>query len=133
MKQTVAVDLDAVLAQYEKWEGVETIGDPVEGAQEFTETLAKQGWRVLVYTTRCSVDVNEGHTEEELKKIVQAWLDTHQFWYDEIYSGRGKPIATAYVDDRSVICRPQENPKAFEAAVDYIKKVLVKEPETTPE
>ena len=133
MKQTVAVDLDAVLAQYEKWEGVETIGDPVEGAQEFTETLAKEGFRVLVYTTRCSVDVNEGHTEGDLKKFVKAWLDTNQFWYDEIYTGKGKPIAVAYVDDRSVICRPQEDPEAFGSALEYIKEVLVKEPETTSE
>ena len=49
--KTVCVDLDGVLAQYDGWQGLENIGDPVEGAREFMEDLSKK-YHVLVHTAR---------------------------------------------------------------------------------
>ena len=108
--KTVCVDLDGVLAKYDYWQGVESIGEPIRGAVQFTRELAKF-CRVVIFTTRTKTDMDdrpEGATPEYLASVVKRWLDKHGFEYSEIYVGQGKPIASAYIDDRSVVCRPQD-------------------------
>lgn len=103
---TIAVDLDGVLARYEGWQGVETIGDPIPEAREFLHNLRRRG-RVVIYTVRTT---NRGDTEltpDELVAIIEDWLNEHDMPYDEVWTGPGKPIAVAYVDDRAVLCDPQ--------------------------
>jgi len=34
--------------------------------------------------------------------------------YDEIYTGQGKPIAQAYIDDRGINCNPAQDSMAYE-------------------
>jgi hypothetical protein len=114
-KPTVAVDLDGVLAIYTTWKGVDHIGDPIPGSIELTMHL-KQFARVIIFTTRCCADPSlnrEGLTPEELKAKVTHWLDSKGYFYDDVYTGQGKPIAAAYIDDRAVSCRPQEDTDAF--------------------
>jgi hypothetical protein len=121
MKKTVAVDLDGVLAQYNGWKGIEHIGDPIEGAKEFIETLL-ENFVVLIHTTRCSQTSNQGYTEFELYQYIQNWLDKHKFPHGiEIWTREGKPIATAYVDDRAVSCVPQVDPLAFTNALEWVQ------------
>ena len=111
-KATICVDLDGVLAQYEGWSGLEQIGDPVGGAVEFTRRLAKFA-RVVIHTAR----VKPGRKTAEVKRIVESWLEEHEISYDDIHVGAGKPGASAYIDDRAVRCRPQEDgPLAFQEA-----------------
>lgn len=108
--ETVAVDLDGVLAQYDQWRGIEHIGDPIPGAVEFTAALKAIPCKVLIFTTRTNADpAISGRTEsvDMLVQRVRLWLDAHGFVYDEIYSGQGKPLAAAYVDDRACPCMPQ--------------------------
>ena len=118
MKPTICVDLDGVLAEYHGWRGIEHIGEPIPGAVEFTRQLA-QFARVIIYTTRAKEYLYEKHSPPnaqdddhrplaELELILHKWLTQHGFVYDEIYIGQGKPFAIAYVDDRAVVCRPQE-------------------------
>lgn len=122
MRKTVCVDLDGVLAQYDKWLGIEHIGEPIEGAVAFTKRLGEFA-NVLIFTTRCREKQGDGTTlgytknddprpASELKKIVADWLDKHGFHYDDIWTGPGKPIGSAYIDDRSVVCTPQ-TPRLF--------------------
>lgn len=113
MKKTICVDLDGVLAKYEQWEGVENIGDPIPGAVEFTQKLAKFA-KVVIHSSRCNLNANLGYTTQRLVEIVRTWLDKHGFAYDEIYAGVGKPLAAAYVDDRAVGCRPEKYQGEFE-------------------
>lgn len=117
-RKTVCVDLDGVLAKYDSWQGLEKIGDPILGSVEFTKSLARFA-RVLIYTTRCKADMadRQGQSTDMLAAMVEAWLTKHGYWYDEVYVGQGKPIASAYVDDRSVPCEPQINRGAFTAAL----------------
>ena len=121
---TVAVEVDSVLAKYDKWQGLDHIGDPIDGAVEFTKALSKF-CSVLIYTTRCSTVVNSAYDEQTLVAKVKAWLDKHGFEYKAIWSGKGKPIAVAYVDDRGISCRPQEDIAAFDVAVE-LARVLAK-------
>ena len=111
MKRSVCVDLDGVLASYrDGWKGVEQIGDPIPGAVEFTRQLSEFA-RVVIFTTRVKRDMDDRPPQYQepgaLLALVQGWLDRHGFTYDEIYEGQGKPIASAYIDDRAVVCRPE--------------------------
>lgn len=103
MKKTICVDLDGVLADYSKgWQGVDHIGDPIPGAVEFVKKLNELG-RVVIFTSRCS-SVHKDCTHAGVQ--VACWLQKHGFEYDEIYMGQGKPIASAYIDDRAIHCDP---------------------------
>ena len=112
--KSVCVDLDGVLARYDGWKGLEHFGEPIPGALEFCRDLARD-YRVIVFSSRTHDE--EGRDLDEAVRLVGAWLDKHGFVYDEIYTGAGKPFASAYVDDRGISCRPQDDgPKAFELA-----------------
>lgn len=106
MRKTVALDVDGVLARYTHWQGVEHIGEPLPGAVEFTQRLA-QFADILIYTTRCCEKDCGAYTAEQLKSRVKRWLDQHGFSYYAIYTGQGKPLCAAIIDDRAVACEPQ--------------------------
>lgn len=113
-KKTICVDLDGVLARYDGWHGLREIGEPIPGAREFINALVYH-YRVVIFTSRCSTSINpkpEGFGSDEkyvefLVSLVGMWLTDNGFSDVEIWSGQGKPPAAAYVDDRSVVCRPQ--------------------------
>ena len=118
-KPTICLDLDGTLATYNGWQGIETIGEPIQGAVAFTHELARFA-RIVIYTTRTKEypvrsSVTSGASDPDyrpvlvLVDIVREWLDRHDFAYDEIYCGQGKPFSVAIIDDRAVTCRPQES------------------------
>ena len=123
MRPTICLDLDGVLAEYHGWRGIEHIGEPIEGAVEFSKQLAEFA-KIIVYTTRCKeypgntpappgAAAIDRRCVEELACIVERWLKKHGFAYDEIYTGQGKPFAVCYIDDRAITCQPQEFEPAF--------------------
>ena len=121
MKKTVCVDLDGVLADYSKgWQGVDVIGDPLPGAVAFTRELSSF-CEVVIYTTRCNPEANKPECVDLLVNRVRAWLDKHGFVYADIYSGVGKPTASAYVDDRAVRCRPQPHDLEYQITLQLVK------------
>ena len=108
MKPTVAVDLDGVLARYYGWRGVDHIGEPLPGAVDFTKRLSEWA-HVLVFTCRVNARLQSVPDQgiDDLYYKVMNWLKKHEFKYNEIYVGQGKPLAVAYIDDRAVPCTPQ--------------------------
>lgn len=137
----VCVDLDGVLAQYDGWKGLDFTGQPNPGAVEFTRKLSEIA-EVVIYTTRCAV---EHHREDlgeasrpasdlapRLVHSVRYWLEKYRFTFDEIYAGQGKPLASAYVDDRAIACTPQNNPQAFDFALFRIKELCSRRREEPP-
>lgn len=126
MKKTVALDVDGVLADYTKgWQGIDIIGDPIDGAVEFSKQLSEIA-SVLIYTTRCTEELNK-LSPQFLHNIIKKWLDQHGFHYDEIYTGQGKPIVGAIIDDRAVLCRPQdekEPQQAYAKSITDLRKLL---------
>lgn len=135
-RRTVLVDLDGVLAAYDRWRGVEHIGAPIPGAVEFTRQLAEFSC-VVIYTTRCkeyppgTPKLEDGHEPDRsclgrLVDLVRDWLDLHGFTYHDLYVGQGKPPASAIVDDRAVPCRPQgaDSPGAYAAALTRCRALV---------
>jgi hypothetical protein len=117
-----------VLAQYDHWRGLDHIGAPLAGAVEFTRRLKSLGLNVVIHTTRVNPDPQtsgRGDSCEALRRRVQAWLDEHGFACDDIFTGQGKPLACAYVDDRAVPCRPQFwGPHEYEDACEGVSRLM---------
>jgi hypothetical protein len=126
-KPRVCVDLDGVLARYDKWKGIDHIGDPVPGALEFVRQLSRVA-EIIVFTSRCAQDVLEGSrvTPPQLRIRVIEWLEKNKFPYTDVYTGQGKPRAAAFIDDRAVHCNPQNDPDAFTTALGLTKQLLKK-------
>lgn len=99
--KTICIDFDGVIAQYQEWQGEDKFGAPVPGVQSALSTLRKQGYRVIIFTTR---EVTDG---------LKEYLKENKIEYDYINenpgqpknSNHGKPIADLYVDDRTVCFR----------------------------
>lgn len=129
--KTWIIDLDATLAQYERGDvqkfGIDHIGDPIPDAVDFVNELSKTG-KITIFTVRASLEQNDGSIEKRDQAVasIAKWLNKHNFNWNEIYIGEGKPDGTAFIDDRAVQCRPQENPKAYQEVLDYINSVILK-------
>jgi hypothetical protein len=132
-KPRVCVDLDGVLAKYDKWRGVEHIGDPIPGALDFAKKLSKFA-EIVIFSSRCAQDISEGMhlTPGQLRVGVIEWLEKHKFPYSDVWIGQGKPRAAAFIDDRGIHCSPQQDENAFEDALK-LAKVLVSKPHGIPE
>ncbi|HYF52199.1 MAG TPA: hypothetical protein VEJ63_22520 [Planctomycetota bacterium] len=128
----VCVDLDGVLATYDGWKGLDFTGLPLPGAAEFTRKLSEFA-EIVIFTTRCSVEPHRDELGEPTRPAsdlaprllhnVRYWLEKYKFTFDEIYVGQGKPIASAYVDDRAVFCGPQYDPHAYLQALSRVREL----------
>lgn len=139
-RKTVALDLDGTIIDYsEGWKGVDHFGPPikeVEGmsAQEFTAEIAKFA-DILIHSTRLSSEFVKSPVLVTNK--IREWLETHKITYHGIWDGTGKPIASAYVDDRSVEARPiasKDLPqgKSYQEALEMIKLLVNGTPNDWP-
>lgn len=114
-RKTVCIDLDATLLWHDRWRGAESFGEPVEGAAEFTRSLSKYA-RIIILSARL------GGGGRGLHGKLEAWLQQNGITFDELTSV--KPPAHAYVDDRAVVCRPQEmGPLAFLLAEAHCRQL----------
>jgi hypothetical protein len=131
-RRRVCVDLDGVLAKYDKWRGIDHFGEPIPGALEFMKKLEKFA-EITIFTSRCAQDVLEGSriTPGQLRVKVIEWLEKNEFPYTDVYIGQGKPRAAAFIDDRGVHCNPQKDKDAFDVALK-LTRALVKKPHGIP-
>ena len=121
-KAKVCIDLDGVLAEKPDNAHMARIGDPIDGAVEFTQAIAVFAKIVILTSRLATVKATRPGASKSVAQEIEDWLDLHGFVYDEIYIGLGKPPANAYVDDRGVSCRPQqEGIGAFEQSMRLIE------------
>ena len=117
------MDLDGVLATRTSGQA---LGAPTDGAVEFTRALHAQA-DIIIHTARFATTSGKPHNDNAiaaLEKRIRHWLDTHGFAYTEISTGVAKPLASAYVDDRAVPCRPAEHgPAAFDEALRAVHQL----------
>jgi hypothetical protein len=85
----VCVDLDGVLNAFDGWKGADYFHPPRPGAREFLESLARRGYRVVVFTVRWTPHVEAWLARYGLSEHV--WMVTDK-----------KPAAHVYVDDRAI-------------------------------
>jgi hypothetical protein len=120
----VCLDLDGVLAERIYEQGAGDLGDPIDGAVEFTRELAEfADIVILTARVRGKGDTHAAATRKAESRI-RDWLDLHGFAYHEIAAGEAKPLACAYIDDRGVSCRPMDvGLHAFEQALAAVRRL----------
>ena len=93
-KPTVVFDLDGVIHSYSSgWRGEDCIPDPpVDGIDEAIDAIRKDGYRVVVVSTRCSSEAG--------KEAVERYLKENGIEVDAVMAE--KPPAICYVDDRAI-------------------------------
>ena len=93
-RPTVCLDLDGVLVDRTYARGGETLGDPIDGAVEFTRALAEQA-DIVIHTARLAnrpAGASDGAAQAEQRRIeerIRAWLDQHGFAYKQIALAAG--------------------------------------------
>lgn len=122
------IDLDGTLAYWESGvDDLSKIGDPLPGAVEFVNRLASDGSKITIFTRRMSEDIFDNDDEKyTMLNMIEDWLDNHGFIWHNVFHGQGKPDGTCFIDDRGVACRPQDNPNAYEEALEYINTKILK-------
>jgi hydroxymethylpyrimidine pyrophosphatase-like HAD family hydrolase len=98
LPKTVAIDFDGTLNEYKEWGDGKIKNNPLEGAVEAINTISSLGYKVVIYTCRMNVEVN--NVIEQLP-MLQNWLKENNLEFVEI-SMTGKPIADIYIDDRAI-------------------------------
>ncbi|MFN6962920.1 MAG: hypothetical protein ACK4S4_04050 [Pyrinomonadaceae bacterium] len=119
----VCLDLDGVLAGYDRWRGPEHIGAPLPGAVEFAHSLAEFA-DIVIFTSRCSADAGSDRDPGKMRILIVDWLERHGIPYADVYVGQGKPHAAAFIDDRAVACTPQLDDEAFDKALVRAREVV---------
>jgi hydroxymethylpyrimidine pyrophosphatase-like HAD family hydrolase len=96
-KKTIIFDFDGVIANYDKWEGVNVFGTPNLNTIKAIQQLKKAGNKIIIYTTR--LDTPE----------LREYLKNNNIPYDEINENSdnpkdtsNKPIGDIYIDDRAI-------------------------------
>lgn len=99
--KTLCVDFDGVIHGYSKgWQDGTIYDNPVPGAKEGLEQLKNEGYKILIYSTRCNPDYLQPDDPDRVKE-VREYLDKNSIPYDLIHIG-GKPKAHIYIDDRAI-------------------------------
>jgi hypothetical protein len=121
-KARICVDLDGVLCQRAAGSRKANFGEPFDGAVEFMTDLAAKA-EIVIYTSRLTTESEA--EKSEIRGLIEAWLRENRIPFNEIYTGNGKPLAVAYVDDRGVSCRPVDDGlQAFANAIKGIEKLI---------
>lgn len=67
----IGVDLDGTLAHYDKWRGIEHIGEPVPAMLERVKVWLAEGREVRIFTARIAED------DPEVFRVVREWCLVH--------------------------------------------------------
>ena len=86
-QKTICIDFDGVIHDYSKgWQGEDVFGQIIPNADTGTATLKKNGWTIIIFTTRKKT--------EKLEKQLATYGQTE----DDIWSrGNEKRIKQAHV------------------------------------
>jgi hypothetical protein len=96
----IVVDLDGTICEHR----YPDFGQPIAGAKEALQRLKAAGFWIVIHTVRTSSAFEAaGLYEPEVNspEAVSAFLQSYDIPYDEIWM-HDKPLAIAYIDDRSV-------------------------------
>lgn len=92
--KTIVFDFDGVIHSYTSgWQGVGIAADPpTPGMKEAIKDIRKNGFSVVVVSTRCADPLG--------KTTVESYLAEHGIFVDDVTAH--KPPAIVYIDDRAI-------------------------------
>jgi len=89
------IDLDNTIAHSDSLDF--KLRKPIKGAKEALDKLTKDGWKIIIYTSRSWVEYD----------IIERWLNKNKIPFRRIVCG--KLFAKYYIDDRAVSFRGSWN------------------------
>lgn len=96
-KQWLGVDLDGTLAYYDKWLGIQHIGEPIFKMKELLLVLHSKGVTIKIFTARLSEDI-------EAIEYIKKWLKKHNLPDWEITNVKDMHCVEIW-DDRCRQCK----------------------------
>ena len=75
-KGWIGVDLDGTLAYYDKWRGIEHIGEPVPVMLDRVKKWLDEGRDVRIFTARVG-SADDGRSPTETIRVIQDWCLQH--------------------------------------------------------
>ena len=104
LRRRVMIDLDGTIHKYSKGYADGSIyDDPFKGAREVIDYLKKQGYEIVIFTTRASKqnaeEMGNNNYLEQIKK-VEEWLQKNKIYFDKITAE--KLAADFYIDDKAI-------------------------------
>lgn len=97
MQSWIGVDLDGTLAHYDKWQGIDHIGEPIVPMLERVKRWIADGNRVKIFTARVC--------ETAAIEPIQVWLTKHGIGHLEITNMKDFGMVELW-DDRCVQVTP---------------------------
>ncbi len=97
MRKTIAVDFDTTITTGRFPE----LGEPRSSVVNLLRKLKEAGWEICIHTCR----VNPGWGPEQCaakREEMEVFLADNNIPYDSVWNNQGKPLATIYLDDRSL-------------------------------
>jgi hypothetical protein len=103
IKRRAMIDLDGTIHKYSKGYKDGTIYDsPFVGAREVIDYLRKNGYEIVIFTSRASkgnADELGGDHKDQINQVAD-WLDKNDIYYDRITAD--KLSADFYIDDKAI-------------------------------
>ena len=103
MGRRAMIDLDGTIHKYSQGYKDGTIYDePYIGARDVIDYLRKNGYEIVIFTTRASKTNAEelgGDHQDQINQVAD-WLDKNDIYYDKITAE--KLAADFYIDDKAI-------------------------------
>ena len=103
VKRRAMIDLDKTIHKYSQGFKDGTIYDaPFVGAKEVIDYLRKNGYEIVIFTTRASKENGKelGRDHKDQINQVADWLNKNEIYYDKITAE--KLAADFYIDDKAI-------------------------------
>ena len=104
-KPIICLDFDGVVHSYiSGWQGATNIPDPpVEGAIEFMAAALREGYDVVIHSSRARYWGGISAMRQWLKQVSgMMWYDTMDVGIEMVRFVRWKPPAIVTIDDRAI-------------------------------
>lgn len=99
--KTICIDFDGVIHDCSQgFQGEDVFGEMIPNADTATSVLKKQGWTIIIFTTRKKSDKLENWLKD--KNITYDYINENP---DQPDNTSGKVIADVYLDDRGICFR----------------------------
>lgn len=111
----ICVDFDGVICKfnYQEWEksGYKNAfleEDIIPGVRPMLKILSQNGYKIVIHTSRVTTkfknidfEIHQPNYKISVKDITK-FLKKSSIYFDEIWSGCGKPVADYYIDDKAI-------------------------------
>jgi hypothetical protein len=102
----VMIDFDGTIHKYSKgFQDGSIYDDPFKGAKKSINWLKKQGYEIVIFTTRASRENALATGDDHIKQIsnIETWLNNNEIYFDRITAE--KLAADFYIDDKVVLIK----------------------------